>query len=165
MMLCYVMLCYVVLCDVMFCYVTLCYVMLCYVMLCYVMLCHAMLCYAMLCYVMLCYVNLCYVMFCYIMLCYYNGARKSSDWLDKWKSSKLGTGSRIQSFLRAFPSPTEVSVLLVSQPNIVWLYKGRYFCFLTGGNFVPKDFVLLERLSIAFTENGKREIQVDKFSK
>ena len=31
--------------------------------------------------------------------------------------------------------------------------------------FVPKDFVLLERLSIAFTENGEREIQVDKFSK
>ena len=52
-------------------------------------------------------------------------------WLDKWKSSKLDTGSRIQSFLSAFPSPNEASVLSVSEPNIVCL--GSTFAFQLAG--------------------------------
>ena len=42
---------------------------------------------------------------------------KSINWLDQWRSGKLGTGSRIQSFLRAFPSSNDVSVLLLNQPD------------------------------------------------
>ena len=34
----------------------------------------------------------------------------------EWQSGKLGTGSRVSSFLRAFPSPTDVPVLLLNQP-------------------------------------------------
>ena len=42
---------------------------------------------------------------------------KSINWLDQWRSGKLGTGSRIQSFPRAFPSSNDVSVLLLNQPD------------------------------------------------
>ena len=45
-----------------------------------------------------------------------DGARKSDTWLDQWQSGKLGTKSCVQSFLRAFPSPTDVPVLLLNQP-------------------------------------------------
>ena len=45
-------------------------------------------------------------------------ARKSNNWLDQWESSKLSTGSRVQSFPRAFPSSTDVPVLLLNQPNV-----------------------------------------------
>ena len=44
-------------------------------------------------------------------------ARKSNNWLDQWESSKLSTGSRVQSFARTFLSSTDVSVLLLNQPN------------------------------------------------
>ena len=44
--------------------------------------------------------------------------RKSNNWLDQWQSSKLGTGSRVQSFPRALPSSTDVPVLLLNQPNV-----------------------------------------------
>ena len=44
-----------------------------------------------------------------------NGARKSNSWLDQWQSGKLSTGSRVQSFPRAFPSSTDVLVLLLNQ--------------------------------------------------
>ena len=37
--------------------------------------------------------------------------------LDQWLSGKLGTGSRVQSFPRAFPSSNEVPVLLLNQPK------------------------------------------------
>ena len=47
-----------------------------------------------------------------------DGARKSNNWLDQWESSKLSTGSRVQSFPRAFPSSTDVPVLLLNQPNV-----------------------------------------------
>ena len=46
-----------------------------------------------------------------------DGARKSNNWLDQWQSDKLGTGSRVSSFLRAFPSLNNVRVLLLNQPN------------------------------------------------
>ena len=44
---------------------------------------------------------------------------QSKDRLDEWQSSKLSTGSRVESFLRAFSSSTDVLVLLLNQPNIV----------------------------------------------
>ena len=46
-----------------------------------------------------------------------NGARKSNNWLDQWQSGKLGTGSHVYSFPRAFPSSTDVPVLLLNHPN------------------------------------------------
>ena len=45
-------------------------------------------------------------------------ASKSNNWLDQWQSSTLSTGSRVQSFSRAFPSSTDVPVLLLNQPNV-----------------------------------------------
>ena len=45
-----------------------------------------------------------------------DGARKLNNWLDQWQSGKLGTESRVQSFPRAFPSSTDVPVLLLNQP-------------------------------------------------
>ena len=44
-------------------------------------------------------------------------ARKSNNWLDQWQNSKLGTGSRVKSFLCALTSSNDVFVLLLSQPN------------------------------------------------
>ena len=46
-----------------------------------------------------------------------DGARKSNNWLDQWLSGKLGTGSRVQSFPRAFPSSNDAPVLLLNRPN------------------------------------------------
>ena len=43
-----------------------------------------------------------------------DGARKSISWLDQWQTAKLGTGSCVQSFSRAFPSSTNVPVLLLN---------------------------------------------------
>ena len=45
-----------------------------------------------------------------------DGERKLSNWLDQWQKSKLGTGSRVYSFPRDFPSSTDVHVLLLNQP-------------------------------------------------
>ena len=45
-----------------------------------------------------------------------DGARKSKNWLDQWQSDKVGTGSRVQSFSRAFPSSNDVRVLSLNQP-------------------------------------------------
>ena len=45
-----------------------------------------------------------------------DGACKLNNWLDQWQSGKLGTGSRVQSFPRAFPSSSDVPVLLLNQP-------------------------------------------------
>ena len=47
-----------------------------------------------------------------------DGARKSNNWIDQWSSDKLGTGSRVQSFPRDFPSSNDVPVLLLNQPSI-----------------------------------------------
>ena len=47
-----------------------------------------------------------------------NGARKSNNWLDQWQSGKWSTGSRVQSFPRAFPSSSDVPVLLLNQPSV-----------------------------------------------
>ena len=47
-----------------------------------------------------------------------DGARRSNNWLDQWQSGKLGTGSRVYSFPRAFPSSTDVPLLLLDQPSI-----------------------------------------------
>ena len=46
------------------------------------------------------------------------GALKSNNCLDQWQSGKLSTGSRVKSFPRAFPSSTDVPVLLLNQPKI-----------------------------------------------
>ena len=43
-------------------------------------------------------------------------ARQSNRWLDQRQSGKLGTGSGVQSFPRAFLSSTDVPVLLLNQP-------------------------------------------------
>ena len=48
-----------------------------------------------------------------------DGERKLNNWLDQWHSGKLGTGSRVQSFPRAFPSSTDVPVMLLNQSNVV----------------------------------------------
>ena len=45
-----------------------------------------------------------------------DGERKLNNWLDQWQSDKLGTGSRVYSFLRTFPSSTDIPVLLLNQP-------------------------------------------------
>ena len=37
-----------------------------------------------------------------------DGARELNNCLDRWQSGKLDTGSRVQSFPRAFPSLTDV---------------------------------------------------------
>ena len=52
-----------------------------------------------------------------------NGACKSNNWLDQWQSGKLGNGSRVESFPRAFLSPTDVPVLLLNQPIVSWHKK------------------------------------------
>ena len=56
-----------------------------------------------------------------------------NDWLDQWQSGKLSTGSRVQSFSRAFPSPTDVPVLLLNQPIFLAATapfpKSRASCF------------------------------------
>ena len=49
-----------------------------------------------------------------------DSARKSNHWLDQWLSDKLGTGSRVYSFPRAFSSSNDVPVLLLNQPNM-WI--------------------------------------------
>ena len=49
-----------------------------------------------------------------------DGARKSNHWLDQWLNDKLGTGSRVYSFPRAFSSSNDVPVLLLNQPNM-WI--------------------------------------------
>ena len=49
----------------------------------------------------------------------------SNYWLDQWQSGKLGTGSCVYSFPRAFPSSTDVPVLLLNQPNISWRLQIR----------------------------------------
>ena len=54
--------------------------------------------------------------------------RKSNNWLDQWQSGKLSTGSRVQSFSCAFPSLTDVPVLLLNQPN--YLLKASCFSSL-----------------------------------
>ena len=46
-----------------------------------------------------------------------DGARKSNNWLDQWLSVKLGTGSRVLSFPRAFLTSNDVPMLLLNQPN------------------------------------------------
>ena len=48
-----------------------------------------------------------------------NCARKLNNWLDQWQSSKLDTRSSVLSFLRAFPSSTDVPILLLNQPITV----------------------------------------------
>ena len=48
-----------------------------------------------------------------------NCARKLNNWLDQWQSSKLDTKSSVLSVLRAFPSSTDVPILLLNQPIAV----------------------------------------------
>ena len=45
-----------------------------------------------------------------------DGARKSNNWVDQWKSGKLGAESRVLSFPRTFPSSNDVRALLLNQP-------------------------------------------------
>ena len=59
-----------------------------------------------------------------------NQATALTGRLDQWQSGKLGTGSRVWSFPRAFPSSTDVPVLLLSQPIIVNLPLFRCFIIL-----------------------------------
>ena len=42
--------------------------------------------------------------------------RKSNNWTEQWQSGKLGTRSRVSSFLRTYPSSNDVPVLLLNQP-------------------------------------------------
>ena len=43
--------------------------------------------------------------------------------VDQWQRGKLGTGSRVKSLLRAFPSSNDVPVLLLNQPNMFLLFQ------------------------------------------
>ena len=43
--------------------------------------------------------------------------------VDQWQRGKLGTGSRVKSFPRAFPSSNDVPVLLLNQPNMFLLFQ------------------------------------------
>ena len=68
-----------------------------------------------------------------------NGARKSNNWLDQWQSGKLGTRSRVSSFLHAFTSSTDVPVLLLNhQPNDTsTTYFSSNICKWTILNYQP----------------------------
>ena len=46
---------------------------------------------------------------------------KLNNWLNQWQSGKLGSGSRVWSFPCAFPSSTDVPVLLLNQPESTFL--------------------------------------------
>ena len=43
--------------------------------------------------------------------------------VDQWQRGKLGTGSRVKSLQRAFPSSNDVPVLLLNQPNMFLLFQ------------------------------------------
>ena len=43
--------------------------------------------------------------------------------VDQWQRGKLGTGSRVNSLPRAFPSSNDVPVLLLNQPNMFLLFQ------------------------------------------
>ena len=43
--------------------------------------------------------------------------------VDQWQRGKLGTGSRVKSLPRAFPSSNDVPVLLLNQPNMFLLFQ------------------------------------------
>ena len=60
-----------------------------------------------------------------------NGTCKSNNWPDQWQSGKLGTESHVSSFLCAFPSSTEVSVLLLNQPTLFWIRQWYYISWLS----------------------------------
>ena len=50
-------------------------------------------------------------------------ARKSNNWLDQRQSGKLGTGSLVQSFPRAFPLSTNVPVLSLNQSTSYFIRR------------------------------------------
>ena len=43
--------------------------------------------------------------------------------VDQWQRGKLGTGSRVKSLPRAFPSSNDVPVQLLNQPNMFLLFQ------------------------------------------
>ena len=43
--------------------------------------------------------------------------------VDQWQRGKLGTGSRVKSLPRAFPSSNDVPALLLNQPNMFLLFQ------------------------------------------
>ena len=70
-----------------------------------------------------------------------DGSCKSNNWLDQWQSWKLSTGSRVQSFLRAFPSSTDVPVLLLNQPiNDTSWWGIQQLGILFGSIFLPFSY-------------------------
>ena len=73
-----------------------------------------------------------------------DGARKSNNWLDQWQSDKLGTGSQVLSFSRAFPSSKDVRVLLLNQPIVYivtrYMYDAWRRDFALSARFVLRVF-------------------------
>ena len=57
-----------------------------------------------------------------------NAIHSARPALDQWQSGKLGTGSCIQSVPRAFPSSTDVPVLLLNQPKNISLGPRKGGC-------------------------------------
>ena len=60
-----------------------------------------------------------------------DGARKSNNWIDQWSSDKLGTGSRVQSFPRDFPSSNDVPVQVYKESMDLGTFssfRGITFC-------------------------------------
>ena len=49
-----------------------------------------------------------------------DGTCKLKNWLDQLQGNKLGSGSHIQSFPCAFSWSTDVPILLLNQPNILF---------------------------------------------
>ena len=60
----------------------------------------------------------------------YDCARKSAQF-DQWPSGKLYTGSRVQSFPCAFPSSTDVPVLLLDHSKTCQLKRNYTSCLMT----------------------------------
>ena len=52
-----------------------------------------------------------------------DGMHKLNNWLDQWQSGKLGSGSHVWSFPCAFPSSTDIPVLMLNQPIVTIEFK------------------------------------------
>ena len=49
-----------------------------------------------------------------------DGTCKSKNWLDQLQGNKLGSGSHVQTFPCAFSWSTDIPILLLNQPNILF---------------------------------------------
>ena len=85
-----------------------------------------------------------------------DGVHKSNNWLDQWQSGKLGSGSSIHSFPRAFSLSTNIPFLLLNQPTISRGWKVQYIYSVNEvhGNDQPKRDTFF-RL-VVYVDKGQR---------